>query len=269
MYNSVDIFYSVLKYIPSEVRMESINVGLAIHIPSQSYSHLFITTNKRRVAAFDDEYDKDFFNMVMDSLSYDINYEVNDLNVNAQRSELIKSDIFLETVTGYLANEFQFSPVTLIKSNLADLKRDAEDLKDIFLHYDKPKENRITTAQMQRLLSKQMKSCSYNVEKKPKVTNEFGNANYDYKINGNTLVRAISFDYKKENALVTGLKTIMYDLEHLHCSEINKVILVCNNNLDTISDRNRQLYYKFRKIISETENISVKVVPLEELNANI
>lgn len=35
------IFYSVLRYIPSSIRMESINVGIVIHAPAIGFSHLF------------------------------------------------------------------------------------------------------------------------------------------------------------------------------------------------------------------------------------
>lgn len=272
MQKKVDIFYSVLRYIPSVIRMESINVGLAVHVPSERYSHLFITSNKKRIAAFDDEYDKDFFNMVTESLSYDINYDEKSLCF--EQLELIEKDYFLNTVTEYLSNEFQFSPVNVIRSSSEEAKRDIEALKDNFLYYDKPKGKRITKNQVKRLLSKQLHQYG-EVKKNPEIRGVFGEKGiYDYQIvNEGILVKAISFDYKRTAPLISTLKNILYDLEHLECSGISKVVLVYNDSVNETCEnkQNESVRNIFENELGKVRNkglhSSVELIPLEELSS--
>ena len=134
-----NILYSVLRYIPSAIRMESIIVGLAVHIPFKQYSHFYRIKNTRRVASFDDEYNKDFFNMIMDSLSYDLDYSYEKasqslLDDDNERFMDIQHEDFLNARTSYLANEFQFSPIESLQTTDAEYKADLEDLQKMYLY---------------------------------------------------------------------------------------------------------------------------------------
>ena len=140
---SFNIFYSVLKYIPSPIRMESIIVGLAVHSPLKKFSHFYRIKNTRRVVAFDDEYNKDFFKMVMDSLAYDLDYSYNEyseslFNDDIKRFSDIEQDNFLDTRISYLANEFQFSPIESLQTSDSEVKNDLENLQKMYLYLTYP-----------------------------------------------------------------------------------------------------------------------------------
>ncbi|MGQ5709759.1 DUF3037 domain-containing protein [Lactobacillus sp. PSON] len=125
------LYYTVLKYMPNIIRMESINVGLAVHYPKEKYSHFFKMTNINKIKAFDDEYNPDFFNMVMDSLSYELDYKPNtSSNINSDESRFldITESCFLEKRTNYLANEFRFDKIQRLHTSINDYKNDIKQL---------------------------------------------------------------------------------------------------------------------------------------------
>ena len=147
--NEFNLYYAVLKYIPSSIRMESINVGIVVHAPSKEYSHLYPVKNTKCIASFDDEYNKEFFNMTIDSLRYDLNYPVDsdmeELSLGDEaRFNRIKEKDFLNEKVGYLSNEFQFSPAQYIPSSDDTFNKDVLDLQRTFLYYERPKSERIT-----------------------------------------------------------------------------------------------------------------------------
>lgn len=271
-----NILYTVLKYIPSPIRMESIIVGLAVHIPAKSFSHFYKIKNTRRVAAFDDEYNKDFFNMIMESLSYDLDYQENEhpeilFDNKKERFKDIEDADFLEERTAYLANDFQFSPIESLQTNDKDLKDDLEDLQKMYLYYDRPKPQRITKTEVKRLLKKQINSYHLsNLVMSPKVYDEFGGTNlFDYEINNEIYVKAISFDYKRLNQLSSELKSIIYDLNTI---QVSKVILTRNENLEVLPKEQLSAFKTFKNKLYELEkskNLNIHLVPLSELEQTL
>lgn len=276
------LYYSVLKYIPSVIRMESINVGIAVHYPSKKYSHFFKTSNMQRVRAFDDEYDSDFFHMVMETLEYEIDFgKLDDLSLNLidksqeTRFKDIEEESFLNKRTSYLANEFRFTPVQSISTNDEEVESDIYSLKDMYLYYDKPKAKRITKKEVHSLLAKQLRSYNLsNVKKAPVYKDELGGkVKYDYRINNNTLLRSITFDYKNVDSLSKELKVLLYDLKEINDSKISNIFLIRNDNFK--NDSYQTIYTNFLEKISEingkdeTKHKKIKVFPLSELAQNL
>lgn len=276
---SFDILYSVLRYIPSAIRMESIIVGLAIHIPSIQYSHFYSIKNTRRVASFDDEYDKDFFHMVMDGLSYDLDYSGEEqskylLNDKKERFTDIQYEDFLDNRISYLANEFQFSPIESLQTSDDKVKKDLQDLQRMYLYYDRPKSKRITKTEVRNLLSKQLNSYNLaHITKSPKIYDDFGGNNlYDFQINNSILIKAISFDYKRINQLSTELKNIIYDLKQLNTENISKIILTRNDNLESLPKKQKLAFNNFEikiKNIEAVKKLKIDLIPLSELEATL
>lgn len=280
--NSV-LYYSVLNYIPSVVRGEKINVGLAVHFPSGRYSRFFKTTNMRRVRSFDDEYNGDFFNMVMESLRYDLDYgelsNVSSLDLKYDDEEKRFRDIteksFLENRVSYLSNEFRFSPIETTLISERDLLKEIDRLKDMYMYYDKPKtereKERITKQKIHSLMAKQL--ASYNLAKlkrEPKFTDKLGvKFSFDYEINNNTLLQALTFDYKELSVLSRELKVLLYDLNAIS-PKISKIFLIRNDNLEKRD--NIEILDRFEKEIHSLENKNknkILVFPLSELRENI
>lgn len=269
------LYYSVLKYTPSAIRLESINVGIAVHYPSGKFSHFFETKNKRRIRAFDDEYDPDFFKMVMDSLAYDLDYgkksDVSTLNLNfpdeAKRFKNITKKDFLDSRISYLANEFRFSPIQSMSTNDEELDKDINDLKDMYLYYDKPKKGRITKEKIKSIVSKQLHSYNLSNMRKINYKDDFGGTEvYDFKIN-NILLGTMTFDYSNINYLSKELKVILYDLNKVkHNSDISNIFLIRNDNLG--NKAHKQIYNEFKSQIQVIENKNkskISVFPPSEL----
>lgn len=236
------LYFSILKYIPSIVRMESINVGIAVHSPVQHYSKFFKTKNLNRVKAFDDEYNKDFFKMVMESLEYELNYgklsneSVLDLRFENDETQFsdISQETFLEDHTSYLVNEFRFTSPQYIETNEKEIEEDIENLKNMYLYYDKPKDKRISRDIVKRLLGKKIRTYKLSsVQKDPIYKDNLGmEIKYDYKINHNTLLRAMTFDYKRVNDLEKELKVLLYDLTEVAYNDIANIFLVKNDGIN-------------------------------------
>lgn len=271
-----NILYTVLKYIPSPIRMESIIVGLAVHIPTKKFSHFYKIKNTKRVSSFDDEYNKDFFNMIMDSLSYDLDYQENGhsetlFDDEKERFKDIEDLEFLEERTAYLANDFQFSPVESLQTNNEDLEKDIEDLQKMYLYYDRPKPQRITKTEVKRLLEKQINSYHLaNLVKSPQIHDDFGGTNlFDYQINNDIYVKAISFDYSRLNQLSSELKNVIYDLNTI---QVSKVILARNENLKSLPEKQLYAFEKFvdkLNKLGQSKNLDVRLVPLSEFEITL
>ena len=270
------LYYSVLKYIPSVIRMESINVGIVVHYPSKNISHFYKTKNTNRIRAFDDEYNPTFFRMVMESLEYELNFgnlEVNTLNLETEDEKKRFSDIkdkdFLSNRISYLANEFRFSSIQSLVTSDAAVKKDIENLKEMYLYYDKPKNKRITKQKVQSLLAKQIKSYKLsNVVKTPTFKDSFGETiKFDYKINDDTLLRAMTFDYSKKSSLVKELKLILYDLQEIKYSDISKIYLIRNDNLE--EKNKKEIYNDFENKLKTIKNNKVSLFPLSDLEQTL
>lgn len=253
------LYFSILKYIPSIVRMESINVGIVVHSPVQHYSQFFKTKNLNRVKAFDDEYNKDFFKMVMESLEYEFNYgklsneSVLDLKFENDKKRFsdISQDTFLEYHTSYLVNEFKFTPPQYIETNKKEIEEDIENLKNMYLYYDKPKDKRISREIVKRLLGKKIRTYKLrSVQSNPIYKDNLGmEIKYDYKINDNTLLKAMTFDYKRVNDLEKELKVLLYDLTEITYNDIANIFLVKNDGIN--GEDYIEIYNNFIKQINK------------------
>lgn len=278
--DNLKIFYSVLRYIPSTVREEQINIAIAIHIPSLQFSKLYVTSNRRRIKQFDDEYNPDFFKMVLSSLKYDLDFGSIDGDATLPIGDFkdIKSEFFLESRTSYLANMFIFSPVNAITTDKNSIGEDIENIKDTYLYYDKPKDKRITNSVMQQLLSKQINSYNLkNVIKKPSISDLFGKDIFDFKVN-NILLKALSFEGKKDKTMTNNLKAILFDLNELKCSpDFSKVCLVRNEiplaNIDAENTETEDVitYKTFENFnsklltINSKKDYEISMIPLSDV----
>lgn len=253
--------------------MESINIGVAIHVPSLKLAHFFKLKNTRRVSSFDDEYDKDFFNMTMDSLRYDINYPVDDdmqlISLGYEsRFDNISSPEFLYDNTHYLSNEFRFSPIQTVTSQIDSLEEDIDTLKKTFLYYDRPKSQRVTKAEVRKLLSKSLNSYNLtNLEKNPNIKGDFSNKPiFDYRV-GDKYIKAISFDYAHENTMATELKSTLYDIHTIITNKsISEVILTTD---DSKNSKPKEFFVSKIKELKENHKIDIKIVPLSEFYQNL
>lgn len=266
----INLHFSVLKYIPSPIRRESINVGIAVHIPNQFFSKFYSIHSTKRLASFDDEYDKDFFKMMMDSFHYELDYPTttdNELSFNTLLNDEVLSDPnFLLTQTGDYSNEFQFESVNIMRSTEAECDEDIHDLIKTYLYYDRPKSARITATEVKRLLSKQLRVSKFSeVQRSPEVPSDFtDNSLFDFKI-GDYYIKVISFDYAKNSTMAKELKSALYDLNEATTElNIKKIKVVINDQSEASNSSAYDLFNQKVKHSIATNNQSVEIVPLSD-----
>lgn len=273
---NLDMYFGVLQYIPSSLRQESINVGVAIHIPDMNYAHFYPTKNARRVAAFDDEYDKDYFKMVMDSLRYDIDYPVdNDLSLESvgdeERFSLLNSPSYLKSKTYYLATEFIFMPIqkTIINFKLNSqlnsqlVKQRIAEIKDAYLYYDKPKNARVTTTDVRSSFVKQLRLRNLKSESLMKTPRGKFSENpvFDFKL-GNSLIKVQSFDYAREESLAKELKSTLFDLQNLSLNVDEKISIVVDDGASQ-----NPIYDSFIEWLSKIEGTVSDEIKVNSINS--
>src|SRR5699024_8961655 len=176
---------------------------------------------------------------------------------------------FLSRKISYLTNEFRFSSVQSINISDKDWSSVIEDLKSTFLYYDKPKNKRITKDKVRRLLSKQVRSYNFSKDRiraNPELPNDLGGMDkYDFQID-KTLLRSMTFDYKRKDNLTTELKVILYDLNNIkHKNDISAIFLI-SNELENPEDK--KTYDNFLLIaqkIAKERNYKVDLVQLDQL----
>lgn len=266
--NLVELYFSVLEYMPSVVRGEKINVGIVFHIPSKLTVKFVKTTNIQRVKAFDDEY-IDFYRFVIEQISDQFTFpKTKNLLLEPQDYEQeyfnISENNFLLYKTKYYNNQFQFKPVEHVKIPEDEIEEYERDYKKTYLYYDRPKSERITTAEMKKLLGKQIRALhSDDVKKDPDVMDDFGLTKvFDYKIGG-VYVLTIGFEYKQEAQLAKELKRRLYDLSKLG-SDITDIKIV----VDDLAS-NSPVYKKFKKDIeniTKEKGLNIEIVKVSEFN---
>ncbi|EAG4992564.1 DUF3037 domain-containing protein, partial [Listeria monocytogenes] len=203
--------YAVLQYMPDPIRREAINVGVVFHCPSRNWSEFCPIKNKSRLRSFDDEYDKEYIDMMFDSFDYEFNSHI--IDEYPERFNRIENENFLKENIKFYVNEFRFLPVESIHTNDSEFWNDIRDVERTFLYYDKPKSERISSRDVRELLRKNL--ANHNIKNQIKnldVRCEFGSKKvFDFMYEKNVF-KAISFDKQKSGQLANELKIVCYDI---------------------------------------------------------
>lgn len=268
------LYFSVLKYIPSPIRRESINVGVVFHIPEMKISRFQSIKSTNRLSSFDDEYDKEFFKLMMDSFHYEFDYPTsinNELSANVMlNNEVLSNPDFLRQQTNDYSNEFQFDAVNTMYTSDSDYVADINDLIKTYLYYDRPKSERITAPEVRRLLSKQLRLTGFkHIQRKPDIPSDFDNKSlFDFQI-GDYFIKVISFDYAHSTTMAKEIKSALYDLdEATNNFDISRIKIVVNDASET---SNKQAYNLFAKKVEQymcSKNNNIEIVSLSKFTSS-
>ncbi|HHQ0808533.1 TPA: DUF3037 domain-containing protein, partial [Listeria monocytogenes] len=234
--------YAVLQYMPDPIRREAINVGIVFHCPSRKWSEFCPIKNKSRLRSFDDEYDKEYIDMMFNSFDYEFNSQ--NIDEYPERFNRIENDNFLMENIKFYVNEFRFLPVESIQTKDSDFWNDIRDVERTFLYYDKPKAERITSKEVRELLRKNL--ANHNIKNQIKnldVKCDFGSKKvFDFMYEKNVF-KAISFDKERSGQLANELKIVYYDIlnnkEKLNSYKINLIVdnsIILNKESEDNSD---------------------------------
>lgn len=262
----IKLMYAVCQYTPDVIRDESVNVALVVHSPDPKYafSDIFITQNIRRVQSFDDEFDMDYFNIVIDQFKEQFVVSPNDLlstleNYNSD-SFSVFDDYFIENRAVYYVNEFQFKEKKTLIIEDTDIEEYCADLKATYLYYDLPKSKRIDANKVRSLLRKEIKNLKIE-SIDSKLEDMYGEKVFDFE-NQNYLMKAITLDYKNTNSLKKEIKMLLADIvSNKDIIKKRKLIIVYKNSA------NQELNFDIANQIRETnvtKDLDIEVMPLSE-----
>lgn len=256
------IYFSVCRYVPSILRGEYVNIGLAYHIPSEKRLNFIASKNIRRIKSFDDEIEVDVINAIFESLKYEFGSITLEKYDEYEDIDLSNPNLLTEKTSGYV-NQIQFSEVKVYESQ-DDTEKAIKDLTDMFLYYDKKKSERINQDRVRALAVKIINSSSYksSLERVERKEGFFEHP-YDIKFNINgheKYIKAFSFDYKHPRLIFKEIKAYLYELEH-----------ALNNGLIRLSDikiviNNTDLESNYEKEITKNLPEELEVLTLEQFN---
>lgn len=261
----IKLNYSVCQYIPSLLRQESIIFGIVVHCPEDSYSEFFRTKNLSRLKSFDDEYDPEYMEMMTESLNYHFNTK--HLNFNEysddERFEKINDDNFISEITKFYVNEFTFMPVKRLVTTRVEIEKDIEDLVRTYLYYDRPKGKRITSIEVKRLLRKEYKKANLHKKVENSQFKDFiDEPVFDF-CYGNTVVKAMSFDYSKDSELIKQTKVLLQDLYENKKQLNGKMVKIVVDNRDM--NNNRLIDKLVNKLYAvKEEGLNIEIISLAD-----
>ncbi|MNW33494.1 hypothetical protein D3C74_104570 [compost metagenome] len=254
--------YSVIRYVPDELREEFINIGMIVHSPELQYVDIKFTKNFRRVTAFDDEIDIDFLKIVLEGIREGLTRST----ISGLSAEELLDINFIEKKTFYYANQIQFSPTVVFSSN--NIEHDFEDLFRTYVYFDAKKKTRITDIEVKVLMNRILKSKDVfkNMDKNIKV--DIGpqeiELDYAYKTKDRVkVIKTFSFDYttKGSSQAPTIAKEWIYNFE--------KIINGKKYELFGVDKENFELITFIYTGNSSNKNIKTAIKILDELTKTV
>lgn len=261
MNNKIKINYSICNYVPSDVRQESVIFGIVIHCPSEEYAEFKRTKNLRRLRAFDDEYDPEYIKLMTETFKYYFNYpNVETEEYDEDRFNNILNDNFISDITRFYVNEFRFSEVRSILSTKNEVVNDIQDLIKTYLYYDRPKAERISKDEVKRLLKKEFNNLELQKHIEPAEIFDLADRSvYDFKYE-DTIIKAMSFDYKRKTDIVDQIKSFHSDLM---CNEeyfkSKKIKIIIDNKINNKEDFYSEVIDRLHKM-----NDNIEILPISD-----
>lgn len=191
---SKTLLYSILKYSPSIVAGESINLGVLFCDQEENIREFRSTKRISRVQEFDDELDIESLKILLDSIRDDVSVSVENM--------LDKFNIF--EFIRYYTNEFYFTQPIEIEYD--DYENCAEEIMKIYLRFDYSIENRPNRDQQVAFLARVFKENLVPYKRNKRVYGSYhAPIAYDYFFEGYG-IKVFSFSGKNLNKLFTNIK---------------------------------------------------------------
>lgn len=241
--------YSVLRYSPSLLSGESINLGILFS--SGSFAKFEYTKKMNRIREFDDTLDMDVLKLLLESIKSDVEGDlITDQDKVFDISDYIK----------FYCKEYYFSKVHTIECS-GDLKEQVEHIKKIYLRFDYEVGQRPS---VQDELS-HLRSLLYSEGRKVQARGTaLGKHNetvrYDFVI-GDYGIKYFSLNSEKDlRKIMNDVKAWAWNSEH-H-GRVQPVIVYYTD----ISDKKSTKYTELQSIVDIFKESTDLVYPLESVN---
>ena len=235
--------YSVLRYSPSTVAGEKINLGIIFYDEENNYRKFKYSKKFARLSSFDDEINLNLVKKLLQSIKDDV------------EGNLFTYDKFdIEEYTRYYVNDFSFDKPKMIKYDV--LEEMVERLNKTYFRFDYEKQERPSKADdkkiIEQLICTQGKKCKkdqyvYGICN-DKIKYDFVTDDYNIKI--------FDFDDKNLNLLINNAKTWAWNIMF---SNDKKSIIIYRYN-----DSSSKYSSEFRVIMDIFKKAKANIYDIED-----
>lgn len=186
--------YSVLRYSPSKVSGEKINLGIIFVDEAQGIHEFRHTSRFKRIATFDDEISIDNVKKLLKGIKLDVN-----------NSPLTNGKFNLDSYIQFFINDFYFDePKTIYYNNWEDA---VERINKSYFRFDYEKNDRPSKADDLRLIGDIISEKSQEVKKQHKIEGFFNEkVTYDF-VTEKYKIKIMDFDDKNLSKLINNAKS--------------------------------------------------------------
>ncbi len=236
--------YSVLRYSPSKVAGEKINLGI-IFSDEENERHEFKCTNKlKRIASFDNEISIETVRSLLKGIKLDVD-----------NSLLTDGNFDLDEYIQFFINDFYFDEP---KKLYYDVWEDTvERINKSYFRFDYEKTERPSKADDLKLLSEIITETSENIQKNQKITGYFNEkVTYDF-VTDEYKIKIMDFDDKNLSKLVNSAKS--WAINCMTDPDKNTLIIYRYSNRDDV--KNNEEFESIKEIFGY---VRAKFIDIEE-----
>ena len=240
--------YSVLRYSPSLLSGESINLGILIS--TDGYAYFDYTKKMNRIREFDDTLDMGVLRFMLESIKKDVEGDLTTQGKVFDISNYIK----------FYCKEYHFSPINIITYN-NDLEKRIEEIKKIYLRFDYEISQRPSSQEELSFLRSLLIEKGNKVRTRATVSGIHNETvRYDF-ILGRLGIKYFSLNSEKDlRKIMNDVKAWAWNSEHY--GDIRPVIVYHTD----ISDKRSRQYAELQSIIDIFKTSSQYVYPLEDVS---
>lgn len=234
------IKYSVLRYSPSIVSGESINLGVLFS--SDDYREFRYTRKYNRIREFDDTLDIDTLKVLLSSIAEEVNPDIISLN----------KSFSIESYVRFYCKEYCFSPIYSIA--FSNIKKTIDDIMRIYLRFDFDIKQRPNSKQELAFLRSILSSQGQKVQSNSSCIGAFSEQVRFDMIFGNYGIKYFHFSSKKDlKKVMNDVKAWAWNCENQ--SIINPIIVYSTDITSEDTERSSQLKSILSIFAKATKNV--------------
>lgn len=209
--------FSVLRYYPSSVSGERINLGILFSDDNTGFRSFYHTRNYSRLKKFDDELDRD----VLKAFLVGIEKEVS--------GEWYADGFDIDKFIKYYINDYRFSNIQSI--SYEDIDKVTDSLIKTYFRFDFDKKDRPNKNEDQKILAELIRSAGISLSKNKKVLGAF-NEQIVYDIaTDDYYIKMFDFDDKDLKRSINAAKLWAWNCNHQKDKKIYIVYRYSKNDL--------------------------------------
>lgn len=242
---SYKIKYSVLRYSPSMVAGESINLGVLISEVDGEFRKFFYTSKWSRIREFDDELDIEMVKILLNSIEEEVERSLYNLN---QKFNIDKFVL-------YYFNEYHFdAPIDI---SCEDIDETVDEIVKLYLRFDFDKKHRPSREEEIAFISKILKNKNVKYKRNLGIQGKFDDKIvYDY-IFWDYGVKIFHLKKSSINKMMNDIKAWAWNCEKN--TVIKTMIFYEYDSQDSLEDRKI-----VEKAVSILEDATSEVYVLED-----